>query len=310
MNFSENLYRLRQQKGLSQEQLAETLGVSRQSVSKWESGAGYPEMDKILALCEIFSCTMDELIRGEVKKESDAAKKAECDALFGKVSKLFGLAVFLIVFGAAVLVAIAGVDNALGDGMYTILSVCFLLLLVAIAVAIFILQGNRLEDYKKNNPDRKILYTKEEREKVRGAASLHTAIAVAAIILAVAGMLIFYSVWVEREAELEQSVFSTLPVGILIFVVAISCYFFVSDGMLAEKFEEGKRGRRRRDLPEAISGIIMLTATAIYLLCGFLWSLWNIAWVVFPIGGIICAGVNIIFSVFQNKEEKTLTKEE
>ena len=47
---------------LSQEQLAESLNVTRQSVSKWESGASYPEMDKLLALCKIFNCGLDDLV--------------------------------------------------------------------------------------------------------------------------------------------------------------------------------------------------------------------------------------------------------
>ena len=315
MNFSENLYRLRQQKGLSQEQLAERLNVSRQSVSKWESGAGYPEMDKILVLCDLFSCTMDELMRGEVKKEDDAAKKAECDALFSKLSRLFGFAVFLIVFGVSLLVTLAGMEGTKGDGRYALTGVCVLLVFVAIAVALFILYGNRGKDYKKSNPDRKTLYTKEDREKARRETLIHTAIAVGAIIVAVAGMIAFYAFWSNNEDAMLESGLSTLPVGILLFVVAVSCYFFVSDGMLAEKFGNHRgsgssNGVSSNDVSEAVSGVIMLTATAIFLLCGFLWKLWHIAWVVFPIGGILCAIVRIIFSVFQKKEEKTLTKEE
>ena len=64
MSFSENLQFYRQQGGLTQEQLAETLGVSRQSVSKWESGQSYPEMEKLLALCELFRCDLDTLLKG------------------------------------------------------------------------------------------------------------------------------------------------------------------------------------------------------------------------------------------------------
>ena len=62
MKFGENLQKLRKERGISQEQLAEQLGVTRQSVSKWESGASYPEMDKIVAICNIFHCDTDVLI--------------------------------------------------------------------------------------------------------------------------------------------------------------------------------------------------------------------------------------------------------
>ena len=58
MKFGNKLIALRKKKGLSQEELAEKLGVSRQSVSKWESNNTYPETDKIVQICNIFECTM------------------------------------------------------------------------------------------------------------------------------------------------------------------------------------------------------------------------------------------------------------
>ena len=69
MKFSEKLIKLRKDNKLSQEQLANMLDVSRQSVSKWESGQTYPEMDKLLSLCKIFKCTLDELTNDEISKE-------------------------------------------------------------------------------------------------------------------------------------------------------------------------------------------------------------------------------------------------
>ena len=71
MKFGENLQKLRKERGISQEQLAEQLGVTRQSVSKWESSASYPEMDKIVAICNIFHCDMDVLINKDITEERD-----------------------------------------------------------------------------------------------------------------------------------------------------------------------------------------------------------------------------------------------
>lgn len=75
MKFSEKLQTLRKEKKLSQEQLADMLDVSRQSVSKWESGQTYPEMDKLIELSKIFKCTLDDLTNDDVKtitsKEKD-----------------------------------------------------------------------------------------------------------------------------------------------------------------------------------------------------------------------------------------------
>ena len=66
MKFSEKLQTLRKENKMSQEQLADMMDVSRQAVSKWESGSAYPEMDKLLTLCKIFNCSLDDLTNDEV----------------------------------------------------------------------------------------------------------------------------------------------------------------------------------------------------------------------------------------------------
>lgn len=66
MKFGENLYKLRKNANMSQELLAEKLDVSRQSISKWENGNAYPEMNRILELCKIFHCNINELINENI----------------------------------------------------------------------------------------------------------------------------------------------------------------------------------------------------------------------------------------------------
>lgn len=60
MSFADNLVYLRQHYGITQEGLAEQLSVSRQTVSKWEAGTNYPEMDKLLQLCDLFHTNLDD----------------------------------------------------------------------------------------------------------------------------------------------------------------------------------------------------------------------------------------------------------
>ena len=66
MEFGNRLYELRKQKGLSQEELANRLDVTRQTVSKWELGDSTPDMDKLVALGELFEISLDELVLGKV----------------------------------------------------------------------------------------------------------------------------------------------------------------------------------------------------------------------------------------------------
>lgn len=74
MSFRDNLLHLRASHNMTQEQLAMMLGVSRQSVTKWESERSYPEMDKLLKLCQVFDCTLDELVQGDLTgRQPDSA---------------------------------------------------------------------------------------------------------------------------------------------------------------------------------------------------------------------------------------------
>lgn len=75
MKFGDKLIELRKKKGYSQEELAEKLGVSRQSVSKWESNNTYPETDKIIQIANIFECSMDDLINDKVTDVESSLRK-------------------------------------------------------------------------------------------------------------------------------------------------------------------------------------------------------------------------------------------
>lgn len=75
--LSEQIYTLRRKNGLSQEQLAEKIGVSRQAISKWEGGLSTPELDKLKALCECFQVSMDELTGNQTIRASGDAQNAQ-----------------------------------------------------------------------------------------------------------------------------------------------------------------------------------------------------------------------------------------
>ena len=76
MTLGQNIARLRAQKNLSQGDLADALEVSRQSVSKWETDASIPELDKLLRLAELFGVTLDELVKGESAQPEAARGEA------------------------------------------------------------------------------------------------------------------------------------------------------------------------------------------------------------------------------------------
>lgn len=81
MGFRENLQHLRETRAMTQGELAMLVGVSRQSVTKWEAEKSYPEMDKLIRLCELFDCTIDDLVRGDLTDRApDPARSMPEDA--------------------------------------------------------------------------------------------------------------------------------------------------------------------------------------------------------------------------------------
>ena len=104
MEFSQKLQELRRQKGLTQEQLAEALFVSRTAVSKWESGRGYPGIDSLKTLAKFFEISVDELLSSEqlltlAEQDSRDNKKHLCDLVFGLLD-ISALMLFFVPFFA------------------------------------------------------------------------------------------------------------------------------------------------------------------------------------------------------------------
>ena len=104
MEFNEKLQELRKQKGLTQEELAESLYVSRTAISKWESGRGYPNIESLKAIAKFYSVTIDELLSGEevltIAEEDQKQKESHLrDLVFGVLDLSVAMFFFIPFFG-------------------------------------------------------------------------------------------------------------------------------------------------------------------------------------------------------------------
>ena len=104
MEFNEKLQELRKQKGITQEELAESLYVSRTAISKWESGRGYPNLESLKLIAKFFGVTIDELLSSNellIIAEEDTKRKEKhfCDLVFGLLDLSVAIFLFLPFFG-------------------------------------------------------------------------------------------------------------------------------------------------------------------------------------------------------------------
>ena len=196
--FSENLKKIRKDNNLSQEQLADELGVSRQAISKWESAVAYPEMDKIITLCDRFNLNIDDLLHKdirEVKGEEESKKninkyvddflsfititinmfssmtlKSKFKCLFEQAIIIFILFIVSFIIGQIGLGVIDGLHNVLPSGIYyaifSIIQTIFYLfcLIASIIIVIHIFKTRYLDYYEHAKKEVKVEENKDEKE--------------------------------------------------------------------------------------------------------------------------------------------------
>ena len=139
MEFNEKLQGLRKQKGLTQEELAEKLYVSRTAISKWESGRGYPNTESLKEIAKFFSVTVDELLSsGEVltiaEEDSKLKEKHFRDLIYGLLDLCIAMLLFLPFFAEKADGIIRSVSLITLAGIQTYLKIAYLAIVISMIV--------------------------------------------------------------------------------------------------------------------------------------------------------------------------------
>ncbi|MEG1993798.1 MAG: helix-turn-helix transcriptional regulator [Oscillospiraceae bacterium] len=291
MSLGDNLQNLRKKENMSQEALAERLEVSRQAVSKWESGGAYPETEKIISICKIFGCTMDQLVMGEISfTPIDLNTKKYYDDFYNSFSKAMAFGVGLILFGVTSLLAITSYSDTEKSGY---IAVGVLLFCILVAVTIFICYGIREEELKKKITTMEQVYSESEIENFKRKFPFAIAGGVGLILFGVIIMMGLSAFEAELSLPVSPAVFLLLFVTI---AVPIFIYFGIQeDKYNIEKYNQGETDQQKK--AGSVCGVVMLIATFLFLFSGFVFDSWKVSWAVFPLGGIICGIVSIIMGV-------------
>ena len=290
MEFSRNIQFLRAQEDLTQEQLAEQLGVSRQTVSKWESGQSFPEMETLLVLCDRYAVTMDLLLRGSVE-DSRVTDTQGYDRFMRRFARRIALAVGGILAGAGVTALL----SALGVGEMP--AGALFLLVITVAVVTLVASGIQHEQYCKKHPVISDFYTEEEKDAFHQKFVWLISGSVGAILFAVAMLVAFFSVFPEREP------YESLAGAGFLLILAGAVATMIYAGIREDAYDIEDYNRENNPTPEekareeltgTVCAVIMLLATAVYVGLGFTQNAWGSAWWVFPVGGILCAVAAVI----------------
>lgn len=341
MSFRDNLQHLRATRNMTQEQLAMLLGVSRQTVTKWESGRSNPEMDKLLQLCGLFECTLDELVTGDLTGRPSEPKEAveePADDVCGYDGHMRS---FALKIATGVAVIVAGIGLALpfedarvlpGSEPGTML-IAIALVAVACGVALIIPAGMAHADFARKHPYVVDFY--DEEQKASSRTALARAI-VAGIALVFAGLIVLVSS--------DGSSFETQALGTFMVLAAAATWLFVYFGIMFSRtkvdernanianeleYEEIARAKIDDDVKNAllekhragakanaVCGSIMIVATIAGLAMLFAPALScpdpssfepegtsaMWFWTAWPIGGMLCGIVTLLMNAFGRRD--------
>ena len=296
MSLGTNIQFYRKQKNMTQEDLAEFMNVSRQTVSKWESDTAFPETDKLITLSDYFGCTLDELIKGSAEenftedasgydKEMNSFTRAIC---LGTATVLAGVTTLLFT-------VVLGLDETIAAAIF--------MLFVTVGTAIFIVSGIRHDNYVKENPNIKPFYSVEQIKAFRNKFPAVIAGGTVLVLFGVIALMVMQSFAdkVVPDVMTEES-FDALCAAVLLLCVTVAAPLFIYGGMQYAKYDiEEYNKENNPDKPfadrlmSAISGGIMLAATIVLFIMGFCFDNWELCWIGYPIGGVLIGIVNCIF---------------
>ena len=300
MSFGRNLFEMRKRRGLSQEELADAIKVTRQTIYTWESDSVSPSIENLKALAGFFECSTDDLIN-EVKPvyvESTGKEQPKiltCHGDKNEISKRIHIfsniiagATMLILFGVATLVFGGNTTNDAEMIPYFIAFWASLIIAVAMFIYGSISYGTFIE--QEENKNYKILFTNDEKKKY---TKYFAAAIASATVLILLGVLFIVVTYIVPENDIL-----VWPVATFLYLIGISSFIFIKAGIEYSKYdkEDIEMDTESKNKIEKIDSVLWLVIVAIYLVLGFVWNLWHPGWVIFVVGGFLSGIISTIFS--------------
>lgn len=328
MILADKIMQLRKKNGWSQEELAQKVNVTRQSVSKWESAQSIPDLEKILQLSKIFGVSTDYLLKddigdnefanlqedtGDIRRVS-LAEANEFLNIKESVSKRIAFATMLCILSPICLLILSAASELnvipISENFAGGVGLIVLLLMVAAACAIFIFCGsktNNFEFLEKEIFDTEYGVTGMVKERQKQYSDTYTRYNILGTCLCI---LCVIPLFIGAFAP-EREFFIILMLCLTLIIASIGVYFFITAGIkwasmqkLLQEGDYSKQKKKNGNLSGVVSTIYWLVATAVYLAYSFLTEDWEHSWIVWPIAGVLFAAVASGLSAFKNKDKK------
>ena len=330
MIFADKLIKLRRQRGWSQEELAEIMNVTRQSVSKWESMQSLPDIDRILQLSKLFEVSTDYLLKDEIEEAQEEAQIHEekgNDSRYvtaqeaqdfinvkRKIATPLSIGVFLCIISPICLLMLAvfsdnNIKNYISENTAGGAGLIILLAFVAVAVGIFIFCGSKTSQYQYMekemlNVDSNAV--KKARSEKESFSKAYTANTIAGVVFCVLGAVpLFAGAVINGDNDIV--VMTCLCISIFVVAVGVMLLTRVNTinnafNMLLQEGDFSKDKKRRNPLVSVVCVTYWLSAVAIFLLWSFLTDKWDLSWIVWPVAGVLFPAVLLVVEHISRKK--------
>ncbi len=333
MILADKIINERKKLGWSQEDLADKLDVSRQSVSKWESAQSTPDLGRILKMAELFSVSTDYLLKDEMEdatlpgtaiiedtgaSSTSALKFVSMEEASNYLSAAattapqIAIGVSLCILSPVLLISLAGLSETglVSELLAVAIGMTALLLMVAIGVFIFIMTNRKLEPYEYlESVAIDTAYgvdgmVKDKKAKFEKKHSLFIAIGVVLCILSSVPLIVG---GVMASAAGKEMAIPSM-VGLLLIMVAVGVNFIIRVSNVMESYnkllQEGEytlEGKRANRVIKRIAGIYWSVILGGYLAWSFITMKWEITWIVWPVAAVLFGAVCGVTKAFMKE---------
>ncbi|MCI8851883.1 MAG: helix-turn-helix transcriptional regulator [Lachnospiraceae bacterium] len=327
MIFADKLIQLRKKNGWSQEELADQMHVTRQSVSKWEGAQSIPDMEKLIQLSRIFQVSLDYLLKEELGEEEAFPDPSPDFPVCQRVSmeeansflsikaataKTISLGVLLCVLSPICLLNLGALSEAhigLSENMAGGLGLIILLVLVCIAVMIFLSCGSRTARFQYLETqifETEYGVTGMVKERKNQYQEHHTRNLMTGVSICILSAIPLFCGTMILE---DNDVFMTASLSLTIVLAGIGAMILTHTGIiwgsfqvLLEEEDYTRKNKKERTAQERISTIYWSVVTALYLGYSFVTGNWGYSWIIWPVAAVLYAAVLAIFGMFFKSE--------
>ena len=331
MILADKIINERKKNGWSQEELAELLDVSRQSVSKWEGAQSVPDLQKILKMAEVFGVSTDYLLKDEIEPENDNGyhgirettenssirrvsmeEASEYISLRKEILPKIALGVFLCITSPVIMIFLAGLSNSglssISEKASGALGLLCLFLQIGFAVFLFITKGGKLSKFEfleKEDFETEYGVDGMVRERLSENESNNTRALATGVLMCILGAA---PVAVCSAMGMSPFIISCM-VCLLLLLVGTAVYLFVSVCAVNSSYhvllQDGDYSREKKSKAaklEPLSRIYWLLMVVIFLAVSFLTNRWDRTWIIWPVAGVLFALIRIIAESFVKED--------